>query len=170
MGEWLPADRDVQLCQIGEVGLAQFASPMLLNEVHLLSRPFCCPPVLYFPLQRSQLPVGKAVRILPLQRDEDGLCFQTRVRTELRLYLGPNVFERIFPGSPVTIRLHLTRQAPRTQIFARRLHIPPGLRGRDLLRFLCVRQLEQPPYLLVPDHPEGVLLLTLPVSSQHSFR
>src|SRR6266540_1521581 len=153
MRERLPVYRDVQLGQMGEVGLAQFAPPMLLNEVHLLRRPFSRPPMLYLPLQRSQLPIGKAVRVLSLQRDEDCLRFQTRVRTELRLYLRPDILKGVFPRSPVPVHFQLTRQAPRTQIFARRLHVHPGLRGRDLLRFLCVRQLEQPPYLSVPDHP-----------------
>jgi hypothetical protein len=61
--ERLVRDRDSKLSQMREVGCAQLARPVFLREEYFLRRSLRGAPVFHFPLEGSQLAVGKTVRV-----------------------------------------------------------------------------------------------------------
>ena len=109
-----------------EVALAQLSRSMLLHKIDFLCRSFGRSPVLHFALQGPQLAVRKTFRMLSLQRRENRLHFQSRVRAQLLSDLRPNIFEPILPCPPMAFAFHLTRQPSRSQILPRRLHVQPA--------------------------------------------
>src|SRR5439155_9693863 len=158
MGKDLPPNGDLKTPQVGEIGFAQLPWPVLLRKIDFLCRSSRRPPVLDLALQRPQLPLREPLRILPLQLRKNRLGFQPRVPAQLLFNFPPHVLELILVRSPVTLRLYLARQPSRAQVLSPRLHVHPRLGRRDLLRPLRVRHFEQPPDLLVCDHPENALL------------
>ena len=73
---------------------------MPLGEEHFLPRPFRRSPALHSSLQRPQLAIGKSPGITSLQRLEDRLRLQARVRLQQALFVFPDLRKGIFSGSP----------------------------------------------------------------------
>jgi hypothetical protein len=63
----LPGDGDSQIAHVGEIRLCQTPGMVFLGKHHLFRMAFGSSPSFDLPLQRSQLPVGKDVRIAILQ-------------------------------------------------------------------------------------------------------
>ena len=152
MGKALAANRDRQLVHIREVGLAQPPRYVVLRKEHFAARPCRRAPALEMPLQRTQLPVGEFARVLALQRLEDRLGFQSRMRIDLLFDLLPDSLKRIQARAPSPFGLLLAGLFAAGQIFPRRLHVHAGFGGRHLLCLLGFRQPSQPPHLCVCDH------------------
>ena len=73
-------------------------------------------------------------------------------RGHLQLNGVPHLIERILSGPPWTFLLQFAGQPSQTQIPTRRSRVHARLRRRNLLILLCIRQLSEPPHLLVSDH------------------
>jgi len=153
MHKRLPLDRDAQLRHMGEVRRAQLPGFVLLSEVHFLHWAFSRPPKLNPPLQGSDLPVGKPARVFPLQAFEQRLGFQTRTFLDLLPDPLPDIAEGILAGAPMPLPFQLAGQPVQRQISPRSFRIHPRFRGRNLLICFRLRQLLQPPYLVVSNHP-----------------
>jgi hypothetical protein len=85
VGERCGRDRDAEVGAVREVRGGQPAGVVNLAEEDLLGRPVQGPPLLEPPLQGSQLAIGEASRILPLQPAKQGLGFQARVERQVLL-------------------------------------------------------------------------------------
>jgi hypothetical protein len=148
-------DRHVQVGAVGEVAGRQPAGVMHLGEEHLLGRPLHGPPLLDVPLQGAQLPVGEAAGEAPLQVGEQGLGLQARVDGQLLGKLGPDVGERVGPGTPVTIHaFDLIRQLAQAAVLAGGLGVDTGPGGGPLLGDALAFEAEELAHLLIGDHRE----------------
>ena len=68
---------------------------------------------------------------------------------------GAHLAKRILAGPPLALLLQFAGQPFQTQVPPRRRRIHTCLRRRNLLILFCVRQLSEPPHLLVRDHSLG---------------
>src|SRR5215472_18469220 len=125
---------------------------MPLAEVHLPRRAFGCPPQLDPPLQGPDLPVRKPAWGFALQPCEYRLGLQPRALIDLLADPLPDITEGILAGAPMSLPFQLAGQPILLQILPSRFRVHPRLRGRNLLIPLDVRQLPQPPHLVVRDH------------------
>src|SRR5437762_1921165 len=116
MRKCLPTDGDLEIAQVGEIGLAQLPRTVLLGEIHFLRWSSRRPPVFYLALKRPQLSLGESLGILPLQFSKNRLGLQARVPVQLLFNLRPDVLELILPRAPVTFHLHLAGQSSRPQV------------------------------------------------------
>src|ERR1017187_1623137 len=96
---------------------------------------------------------GKSVTRYTLQPLEQRLGFQPRTLLDLPLDCVPHLAKRILPRPPMALPLQLAGQPFQAQIPPRRRWVHPRLRRRNLLILFRIRQLSQPPHLLVCDHP-----------------
>ena len=152
-----------------EVGGAQPPRLVPLAEEHFLRRTVRRPPHLDPPLQRTQLALGEAPRLLPLQRLKQRLGFQPGAGFDPLPDLLPDFGERVRARSPDPLSSQFARQLPRGLVLPGGLDVHPRFRSRNLLIPLCFRQSKQPPHLVVCDH-SGSLSIGKPPWSQPSSR
>jgi hypothetical protein len=146
-------DRHVQVGAVGKIAGRQPAGVMHLGEEHLLGRPLHGPPLLDVPLQGAQLSIGEAARETPLQVGEQRFGLQTGVEGQLVSELGPDVGERVGPGTPVAIHaFDLTGQLTQAAVLACRLGVDAGFGGRQLLGDAVTVEAEELAYLRIGDH------------------
>ncbi len=124
-------DGDTQVGAVGEVRGRQPARMVDLAEEDLLGWPVQGPPLLDPPLQGSQLAIRETSRIQPLQPAEQGLGFQARVERQLLLEQGPDLGERVGPGSPGMVHAYLAGELAEPPVAACRLVIHAGLGSRQ---------------------------------------
>lgn len=148
------ADGDLQARGVREVRGRQPAGFMHLGEEDLLGRPMHGAPLLDPPLQGTQLAVGEASGVLPLQPVEQGLGFQARIELELFLDAVPDVGKRIAPGSPGMVHAHLTGQLAEPPVLASGLVVDASLGGGLALGQVQLIEAAQPTDVQIGDHPK----------------
>jgi hypothetical protein len=152
VGEGGAVESDAQFGAVGEVGGSQPPRVVKLGEEDLPGRPLLGPPDLDAALERPQLSVGEASRVLALQGLEEGLGLQAGVLGELLQAPGPDGVERVLACSPVMLHGHLAGHPVLVAVFACGLaiHAGPGSgqrQGHPLLQGLA-----ETADLLVGDH------------------
>ena len=154
VGKRLTVNGDPQAGAVREVGGTQPAGLMHLAEEHFLGRSVLRPPLFDPPLQGPQLTIGETTRIATLQPGEQGLSLQSRVEGQLFLDLGPDVGERIEPGSPGMFHAHLTGQLAELPILACRLRVDTGPGGGLSFEPTLLIEAVQTPNVPIGDHPK----------------
>ena len=145
----------VQVGAMREVAGAQSSGMVDLSEEHLLGRSEKSTPTFDVPLQRPQLPIGKASRPAALQIIEQGLGLQSGVEPQLFFQLRPNLGEGVGPRAVVAFHAsHLAGQFAEPAILACRLVVHAGLVGGSLLGQSAEIESSQSSHLLISDHPE----------------
>jgi hypothetical protein len=115
---------------------------MLLCEEHLSGGTFGRTPTLHTALQRAQLSILEAARILPLQKLEHCLGLKPGVPLQQFKYLSPDRNERVWPCPPTRRRRYLTRHPAQAAVLPHRLRVHPCLGRRYLLISLRMNQRE----------------------------
>ena len=151
--ERLAGDGDAEVAHVGEVTLGEPPRLVDLCEEHLLGRPFEGAPLFDPPLQATELDVGEAARVAPLQVVEEGLGLEPRVEPELLDEFGPDVLERVLPGPPGVGDSPLTGERVGVAVLACRLLVDAGLVGGLGQCVFGLDQLPQPPEQAIGDHP-----------------
>jgi hypothetical protein len=152
-------ERHAQVGAVREIARRQAARVMHLGEKHLLGRSLQGPPSFDVPLQGTELAIGEAPRITPLQVGEEGLGLQAGVEAKQFFEGRPDLGERVGPGTPVAVHaFNLTGQPAKAAIRARGLGIHAGLGGGQLLGQPFAVEAEELANLLIGDHrePPGV--------------
>ena len=126
---------------------------MGLCEEHLPGRPFQGAPLFDPALQATELDIGEASRVAPLQVVKEGLGLEPRVEPELFDEFSPDVLERILPGPPGMRDAPLTGEGVGVAVLACRLLVDAGLVGGLSQCVFGLDQLPQPPEQAIGDHP-----------------
>jgi hypothetical protein len=147
-------DGDAQVGAVSEVRGRQPARVVDLAEEDLLGRSVQGPPPLEAPLQSSQLAVGETSRILLLQPAEQGLGLQARVERQVLLEQGPDLGERVGPGSPGMFHAYLAGEFAEPPVAACGLVIHAGLGGRRPFAQPVQIEAAESLHLLIGDHPK----------------
>jgi len=150
--EALPLDAHAQVVHHGEIGGAEPAGFMDLREEDLLGWAGAGAPAADVTLQRSQLVVGEAARLAPLQFLEDRLGLQPGLGFEKFAHAGPDLRKRIRARAPGVGQGGFAGPFAELAIFACGLlvHVCPPRRLRQ--RFAVGEQAEQLLDLLVRNH------------------
>jgi hypothetical protein len=151
--ERFAGDRHAECSHVGEVALGESARLMGLCEEHLLGRPFEGTPPFDPPLQTTELDVGEASAIAPLQVVKKGLGLKPRVEPELIDEFVPDVLERVLPGPPGVRDSPLTGERVGVAVLTCRLLVDAGLVGGLGQGVFGLDQLPQPPEQAIGDHP-----------------
>jgi hypothetical protein len=151
--EQFAGDRHAEFTHVGEVTLGESSRLMGLCEEHLLGRPFEGAPSFDPPLQTTELDVGEASWIAPLQVIEEGLGLKPRVEPELIDEFVPDVLERVLPGPPGVRDSPLTGERLGVAVLACRLLVDAGFVGGLGQCVFGLDQLPQPPEQAIGDHP-----------------
>jgi hypothetical protein len=148
-------DGHAQVGAVREIAGAQPSGVMDLGEENLLGRSLEGTPLLDASLQGPQLAVGETSGKTALQVGEQSFGLQSRVDTELRFQLRPDLGEGVGTRAVVTVHAsHLAGQFAEPAVLARRLGIDAGLVRRTLLGQSTEVEAAQASHLLIGDHPE----------------
>ncbi len=101
--QWGAGDRNAQGVHACEVRLALLARRIRLGEEDFLIWPMKCPPVPKTPLERSQLPQNKSIRVPALELFKNCLSLKTRVLLQQHLDLRPYFDEGIRTRLPIVL-------------------------------------------------------------------
>ena len=148
----LAVDGDSQRVHVGEVRRPQTARLMYLGKHHRLVRAVQSTPVADAAFEGPSLRVGKLTRIALLEPGEKGECPQPRFGFQAGLDLGPDLGERVRPGSPRAWRSALGGQAFPIAIFTCRLLIHASLPCRHREARVARQQPPQLSHLSVRNH------------------
>jgi hypothetical protein len=128
---------------------------MHLGEEDLLGRAVQRPPPFDVPLQGAELAVREAAGEPPLQVGEQGLSLQAGVGAEQLFEFGPDVSERVGPGTPVAVHaFDLTGQLAGAAVRAGGLGVQASLGGGQFLGQPFAVEAEELADLLIGDHRE----------------
>ena len=148
-------DGHAQLGAVREIAGTQPSRVMDLGEEHFFGRSLQGAPLLEASLQGPHLAVSEASGEASLQVGEQGLGLQSRVESELRFELRPDLGERVGPRAIVPLHAsHLTGQLAEPAVLARGLGVHAGLVSRASLGQSLKIEPSESSHLVIGEHPE----------------